>query len=175
LLQASNAAVSVTEAIGAVVKAASEGDPYTIALRVAAAVAALVAGVAAVKAAFVSAEKFADGVVDLQGPGTSKSDSIPAKLSKGESVITAEATARNKDVLTMMNKGFNFSIPKFQQPAVMNYNFASKNELKTLESKMDILIDTVSGNHTTVHNKMDERGWLSMTERTSRRERNRRS
>jgi hypothetical protein len=35
---------------------------------------------------------FKDGVIDLKGPGTTKSDSIPAWLSRGESVMTAEET-----------------------------------------------------------------------------------
>lgn len=43
--------------------------------------------------------KFRHGVVDLQGPGTGTSDSIPAMLSKGESVIPAEPTAKWKDAL----------------------------------------------------------------------------
>ena len=49
--------------------------------------------------------EFATGVVGLQGAGTETSDSIHAKLSKGESVITAKATRQNKDALTAMNKG----------------------------------------------------------------------
>lgn len=49
---------------------------------------------------------FAEGVIDvgrgvigLRGPGTSKSDSIPAKLSRGESVMTALETRNAGDVL----------------------------------------------------------------------------
>lgn len=42
---------------------------------------------------------FKDGVIDLQGPGTGTSDSIPARLSRGESVITAEATQRSRSLL----------------------------------------------------------------------------
>ena len=49
--------------------------------------------------------EFAKGVVGLQGAGTETSDSIHAKLSKGESVITAKATRANKDALTAMNNG----------------------------------------------------------------------
>lgn len=36
--------------------------------------------------------QFAEGVINLQGPGTGTSDSISAKLSKGESVMTAKET-----------------------------------------------------------------------------------
>lgn len=39
---------------------------------------------------------FKDGVIDLDGPGTTTSDSIPAYLSKGESVMTALETSRYK-------------------------------------------------------------------------------
>jgi hypothetical protein len=42
---------------------------------------------------------FKEGVIDLKGPGGPKTDSIPANLSRGESVITAEATARSRNLL----------------------------------------------------------------------------
>ena len=42
---------------------------------------------------------FKDGVIDLQGPGTGTSDSIVARLSKGESVMTAQETRKHRDVL----------------------------------------------------------------------------
>lgn len=48
--------------------------------------------------------KFAKGVVDLKGKGTGTSDSIHAMLSKGESVITAEATSQYSGLLKAMNK-----------------------------------------------------------------------
>ena len=46
---------------------------------------------------------FATGVIDLQGPGTTTSDSIPAYLSRGESVMTAKATEIFKPQLAAMN------------------------------------------------------------------------
>lgn len=42
---------------------------------------------------------FKEGVIGLEGPGTGTSDSIPARLSKGESVITAEATSHSRSLL----------------------------------------------------------------------------
>jgi hypothetical protein len=42
---------------------------------------------------------FAEGVIDLKGPGTAKSDSIPANLSKGESIMTAWETKHANQVL----------------------------------------------------------------------------
>ena len=58
-----------------------------------------------VKATYFNAgnNEFADGVVDLQGPGTTTSDDIPAWLSKGESVIKAKSTAAKKDELRALN------------------------------------------------------------------------
>jgi hypothetical protein len=38
-------------------------------------------------------------VIDLQGPGTGTSDSIPARLSRGESVLTAEETRLYRPLL----------------------------------------------------------------------------
>ena len=51
-----------------------------------------------------SAAGFKDGVVGLHGEGTETSDSIPAWLSKGESVITARATRNNREELEFMNR-----------------------------------------------------------------------
>ena len=51
-----------------------------------------------------NAPKFAKGVVDLQGEGTETSDSIWARLSKGESVITAKGTKQDKGLFKAANK-----------------------------------------------------------------------
>lgn len=50
-------------------------------------------------------KKYKDGVIDLQGKGTATSDSIPAMLSKGESVMTAKETQEYKPVLKAMREG----------------------------------------------------------------------
>lgn len=55
-------------------------------------------------AAAQSAAGFKDGVINLDGAGDDRSDSIPARLSKGESVITAKATKNNMPELTFMNQ-----------------------------------------------------------------------
>lgn len=51
----------------------------------------------------VKANGFKEGVIGLEGPGTGTSDSIPAYLSAGESVITAEATGRSHNLLEAIN------------------------------------------------------------------------
>lgn len=59
--------------------------------------AALMAGIGVFQASQVG--KYAKGVIDLQGPGTTTSDSIPAMLSRGESVMTAEETLNSRGIL----------------------------------------------------------------------------
>ena len=51
-----------------------------------------------------SVPQFATGVVDLKGAGTETSDSIHAKLSRGESVITAKGTRQDKGLFEAANK-----------------------------------------------------------------------
>lgn len=51
------------------------------------------------QAAIVSRQKFAKGVINLQGPGTETSDSIPSALSRGESVMTAKETRESFGLL----------------------------------------------------------------------------
>ena len=114
--------ISSAEAISlAVVHGQKYGFPASIGVT-AAAVASVLANFAKVKQMFAAAgsvpkapaKKFAQGVIDLDGPGTSRSDSIPAWLSRGESVLNAPATAAFKPVLAAMNdygngKPFRFS------------------------------------------------------------------
>ena len=61
----------------------------------------ITAGLTAAQISQIQAQTpgFKDGVIDLQGPGTESSDSIVARLSKGESVMTAKETRKYKDVL----------------------------------------------------------------------------
>jgi hypothetical protein len=58
--------------------------------------------------ASISPKGFATGVIGLNGPGTGTSDSIPAWLSAGESVITAAATSKNPATLAAINAGASF-------------------------------------------------------------------
>jgi hypothetical protein len=61
----------------------------------------LIAGNTAAQLSIINKQQYKgykDGVIDLQGPGTTKSDSIPARLSRGESVMTAEETQSSKNI-----------------------------------------------------------------------------
>lgn len=64
--------------------------------------------------------QFAEGVIGLQGAGTETSDSIHAKLSKGESVMTAAETKQYKDELWAIRKGNfeNLIMTKYVKPMI---------------------------------------------------------
>jgi uncharacterized coiled-coil DUF342 family protein len=49
--------------------------------------------------------QFAKGVIDLKGAGTETSDSIHARLSRGESVMTANETRQHRPILEAIRKG----------------------------------------------------------------------
>lgn len=68
---------------------------------------------AAVVQAQATPKYFAKGKIDIDGPGTSTSDSIDAKLSRGESVMTATETAEHKGaLLAMRNRKYNEHVYK---------------------------------------------------------------
>lgn len=168
IIAASNSAVALTEAIGAVVKAASAGDPYTIALRVAAAVAALVAGIAAIKGAFDSVNNFAGGVIDLNGPGTGTSDSIRARLSRGESVMTAAETKEYKPYLMAMREG-NFET-RYMLPVTKEVR--QNNRPSLTDKKLDRLIEATEANGgVKMEQKLDADGFSQRVEQYKRHER----
>lgn len=84
-----------------IAEASKAGYPQNLALMAAAAA----QGAAILGSIQGTAANFADGAVRIQGPGTRTSDSIPANLSKDESVISAEGTLRNENILHRINAG----------------------------------------------------------------------
>lgn len=59
--------------------------------------------------------KFASGGF-VSGPGSARSDSIPARLSNGEFVVNAGATKRNRELLEAINSG---RMPKFADGGIV--------------------------------------------------------
>lgn len=79
----------------------------------------------AMQAAKISGVKLAKGVIDLQGPGTTTSDSIPAMLSRGETVTPADKTAKYRPLLEFIHNDSNVDFGTQSFPAstlVKTYN-----------------------------------------------------
>jgi hypothetical protein len=72
----------------------------------------------------IATPRFKDGVFGLEGPGTDTSDSIPAFLSRDESVVAARKSRKFKDVL---------------QPMIENENFAWADLRRIVDAKMPVL------------------------------------
>lgn len=97
-------------AIASAVKAATPGDPYTTAIRIAAAVASTVVSMTQAINSIKEVKLARGGYVS--GPGTSTSDSIPAMLSNGEFVVNARATSMFPELLeTINNLGLGLGAP----------------------------------------------------------------
>jgi TP901 family phage tail tape measure protein len=86
----------------AVVNAIALGPPQGYIL------AAISAALGAVEIGVIASQplpQFAKGVIGLQGEGTETSDSIHARLSRGESVMTAKETRQHRPILEAIRKG----------------------------------------------------------------------
>lgn len=100
-LSVSQAIINVAQGISGALSAGPVGIPL----------AAIIAALGAVQIASIistpipQAPGFKDGVIDIQGPGTSTSDSINARLSKGESVLTAQETKSFKPTIQAIRDG----------------------------------------------------------------------
>jgi len=104
-------AKSITAAVAGATTAAAAGGPaapFLIVGYIASMVGSVIGAVTQATQLLSSAgempapPKFATGVIGLDGAGTATSDSIDARLSRGESVITAKATERFAPVLAQM-------------------------------------------------------------------------
>jgi hypothetical protein len=89
----------------------------------------------------------ADGNDDVQGPGTTKSDSIPFMLSKHEGVVKADANLENKGVVKALNAG---TFKQLYTPKIPNidtgstaHNIANSIMLQNA-SKIESLLEDIS-------------------------------
>lgn len=93
--KASQAGILVSTALGVMKVFAGEGTFVDKLVK-----AAIVAAEGASQYAIASrARYYAKGALNIDGPGTKTSDSIPAFLSKGESVMTADETGSSMNIL----------------------------------------------------------------------------
>ncbi len=104
------------------------------ALLVASAIASTAAAIAKINSTQVP--KFFKGKIDIKGQGTKTSDSIPAMISAGESVIKADSTAKWRNALEAINedrfedylsqKFADFTFPQVPEtPAAISNNYLS--------------------------------------------------
>jgi hypothetical protein len=103
-------------------------------------IATTAAGIASILANMASAmsllkqAKFAKGAVNIGGAGSETSDSIPARISRGESVMNAKATKMFEPILIAMNNiGNGVALPRnnyvqTQQTADMTEAFTTAAE-----------------------------------------------
>lgn len=120
-------------AIAEAVASAAAGDPYTYALRVAAAIASTITAMTKAITSINSA-KFAKGTSYVNGPGTETSDSIPAWLSRGEGVVTARANKMFPGLVQAMNDvaaGVSTPARVFNSSSVVN-NYTSQSTLNEI-------------------------------------------
>lgn len=108
ILAIASATIKLGEAIAAATATATAGDPYTVALRIAAAVASVGAAFASVLASIKSAvvpdapKFYAGGVV---GGSATVGDTVRIRANSGEMILTAEQQAA---LFEMANKGLNY-------------------------------------------------------------------
>jgi hypothetical protein len=167
LMQASQIALAIATAAGETGIAAPVGIAIVLA--------ALATGFAAVKG-FSDTPAFKDGVIGFNGIGTGTSDSNLVRISNGESVITAEATAKNKAILEEINSGKVFKPLEFAPGAVQPVNSTSSEsyDFSRLENKIERLENAIK-ERTPNSVSIDRRGIIAMTEEVQIVERKRRN
>lgn len=167
LMQASQIALAIATAAGETGIAAPVGIAIVLA--------ALAAGFSAVKNFDNdSTPAFKDGVVDFQGKGTSRSDSNLVRISRHESVINAEATAKNKEILEDINNGAQYQVLKFKPSNIQPVNSNSNAyDFTRLENRLNSLENTMK-ERTPNSVTIDRRGFIAITEEAKTTERKRR-
>ncbi|MCB0697706.1 MAG: hypothetical protein KDC07_10095 [Chitinophagaceae bacterium] len=181
--QAVNTAITISNAIAAVARAALEGGGFGSIATIAALVASLAAGYAAVQSLSNENTAFAKGVVGFNGKGGPEDDRNWVRISNGESVITAEGTRNNRALLEAINKGATLhnvtatlplAVPAFKQPEVRpDGKYANVSDVHNLEKKLDQVVDAISDNKLNQNIFFNEQGVGIITERAIRRDRNR--
>lgn len=181
--QAVNSAITVSNAIAAVARAALEGGGFGSAATIAALIAALAAGYAAVTSMTQDTGAYADGVVDYKGKGGPRDDKNWVRISNGDSVITAEGTKKNRHLLEAINKGavlhmsdmaLPILMPSFKQPGIARSNtYASAKDMNKLERKLDEVVYAIEDNKLKQNIFFNEQGVGMMTERAISRNRKR--
>lgn len=158
-----NAALTVSNALLAVAKAAVEGGGFASIATIAAVIAALGVGFAEAEALNnTNKQSFAKGIVNFRGKGGPTDDANQVNISTGESVITAAATAKYGGMLEAMNKG----MPVFAAPPTLapmktmlpNEHYATKSDFKELKTAIDTQTEILAGKQVHVAQTVNKSG-----------------
>jgi len=145
-----NKAVSLTSAIlqgiNATLAAYTSGAAIPIVGAVTGPIfAAIAAAFAAVQVGLIARQqppKFATGVIGVRGPGTDMSDSIPAMISKDESVMTGKVTRRYHRELAEMElsvgntPNYTFEGKKFATGVIGDGGFATREITSSIDNSV---------------------------------------
>ena len=134
----------------AIAQAAAAGGGWASAAAIASVITAVGSGIATVMQMTADQPQgFKEGVIALNGKGSETSDSIPAMLSRGESVITAKGTkiGDNSKILEAMNNGVAFSTTAMslkspQIPSIVN-NSNIKAEMSDIRKGLENVVQAV--------------------------------
>lgn len=175
LMQASEMALAAAQSIGAIVKAAAEGDPYTIALRVAAAVAAIVGGIAAISSAFSQA---GSGFYTGGYTGDGGKYDVAGTVHKGEFVFDQDKTRKFRPLFEAIHNNRikmpeQLSIPQVNIPVSYNDKYASRGEVELLSRKMDGVIEAINNISVSARQDMNQYGLTQSIEFVKRIDRQR--
>lgn len=150
-------AKSISSVVAGATQAAEAGGPaypFLLAGYVASGIATVLGAIANAKAVLSQAEvpAYAKGTEYVNGPGTSTSDSIYARLSKGERVVDAATNAQLGGIPNAM-------LPKLLYPdinrAANSVRGSGSENSKAMQSKFNELINCVKSLEETVARKQD--------------------
>lgn len=95
--------------------------------------------------ALIKSQKFAKGKIGIDGPGTSTSDSIPALLSRGESVINTRATEMFGPLLSLINEtGNRFARGSVPLPPAPVSNASAIQQLFNIEGFAEKIVSGIN-------------------------------
>lgn len=172
-----NAALSASEAVLAVVKAAAEGDPYTIAIRVIAAVASIAAGVASIKATTQSEANLGFAHGGYTGDGARYQ--IAGPVHRGEFVFDHDKTRMYRPLFEAIHNGMpmfermpdTVALRRYEQSTTINNAFATRHDMNLLAEKLDGVADAIGDIRVEQH--IGENGVRQMVQTSMRKERKR--
>lgn len=170
-----NQAVSTAQTVTAITKAFAEGTGITAVIKAVLIGATIASSLATVANAFGALPAFKEGTDYVQGPGTETSDSITARLSKGERVVNAYQNKdlrsigiiTNKDLVEYAKLGKSVSDVKIEVPGqgkdytenfneLIRENKMMRKKLERLEIHMGISNEGIYGMITSMEEKQSK-------------------